>query len=1036
MTLVVDQIELANQDNITIGQDSDINFQNVPKDYLIVWREGNRYGWKVNDQYHDSLQYFKINNANPNRFAIINDDSQRIIMRLPTSYGDTLSFTITGKEVWKTWVKRFRKQKEVMARHFAANYRLAQKDASKDDSTKFFNQMQRHDVRSFFSKDGNTLVMVILDELTQIQSKTDGGQDTTYRYVRSGYTSDEGEKANHCKVQFFTVGTHCYLDKAPESGTFQIDGVNYVMKASVKLTEWGAGHVMISSGSNSRSIVLSFPKPVTFVGTVDTLSNRAKNSSDVITLKQSNNSFPNKSDLFLPSFSNAVNFDLCNIEFFHKGDSTVVIRDNNFNTILVKKAKTSPLPFPLVPTLERVTLGSGNNQLHARVGYIDQGFFLSYLWLPLIVLALLLLVIWYPRSVLRISDTTLNNSYDKVQLKQYRGYLSLLLLVFMVYCVCKSLITIKLSYTYPYFEKLTGIIPVSTSLMLLIIFSMAMVLNFSMLHMNSIYKNRRGRLRRRVIRLWLCWAACAVILLGLMVVFFMIVDRQMSYGMLRSYFDSEVFMWKFWNWPSTAAVGVNDTHRSVVYTLSLVEVLILLIWGVMNLFGDALLNLLKRCVEWWRGIAEKLTNNVQKLLGRVHTNSKYVQLQRTIQSKPKLSKLPRRLILVVAILVFILIYSLLAWMTGMSPIPKIVLLILGVWMAFALCFKFVYEATVGMAKVLFPSHMVMLFLIMIVAPMMGNFGTAFITLCVVIGLSSALSLTINELSENVSRPRYSVLTQMLMIVIVYTGFAMVSDNGYMTNFLGFAICTVVFYSLSDRPKPLEGRVASDSTKHEKVWVTRTLVAVCVIAWLLPWLCSYMFNPENVNYSRMNRRVMLYSNFDELQRSGYRYSESDAEFMVIMSHYMQGDSLGRHEKDPLSNDSHFMHPSVSSGQSPVALNDLSVPIAFFGSYGSILTHVVYFSLLALLLWIVMRHTLFSVNSGRGKAFLLTRSMQWRMMAMFMWFGTSLYIYFSYIDWLPFTGRLIPGFGVDSVGEALETSFLLAFMGTVTSRKNVY
>ena len=60
---------------------------------------------------------------------------------------------------------------------------------------------------------------------------------------------------------------------------------------------------------------------------------------------------------------------------------------------------------------------------------------------------------------------------------------------------------------------------------------------------------------------------------------------------------------------------------------------------------------------------------------------------------------------------------------------------------------------------------------------------------------------------------------------------------------------------------------------------------------------------------------------------------------------------------------------------------------------------------------------------------------RLLAMFMWVGTSLYIYFSYIDWLPFTGRLNPGFGVDAVGEALETAFLLAFMATVTGRKRL-
>jgi hypothetical protein len=54
-------------------------------------------------------------------------------------------------------------------------------------------------------------------------------------------------------------------------------------------------------------------------------------------------------------------------------------------------------------------------------------------------------------------------------------------------------------------------------------------------------------------------------------------------------------------------------------------------------------------------------------------------------------------------------------------------------------------------------------------------------------------------------------------------------------------------------------------------------------------------------------------------------------------------------------------------------------------------------------------------------------------MFMWVGTSLYIYLSYIDWLPFTGRLNPGLGVDAVGEALETAILLAFMAAAGFKK---
>ena len=56
-----------------------------------------------------------------------------------------------------------------------------------------------------------------------------------------------------------------------------------------------------------------------------------------------------------------------------------------------------------------------------------------------------------------------------------------------------------------------------------------------------------------------------------------------------------------------------------------------------------------------------------------------------------------------------------------------------------------------------------------------------------------------------------------------------------------------------------------------------------------------------------------------------------------------------------------------------------------------------------------------------------------MAVMMWVGTSVYLYGSYLGTFPFTGKLCPGFGVDSVGEVLESMILLAFMTATRLRK---
>ncbi|MBR1474217.1 MAG: hypothetical protein IJ724_00365 [Muribaculaceae bacterium] len=997
----IDEVELYNRDSLHVGRGSDIHYGNVPHDYLTIIRDGNHFRWHVNDRYRDSLQYFKINDQNPNKHTIRNDRSQQIVLELPNSLDTSLTMTVTGEDVWRAWNKRFSEQKDVMVRHFATHYKLAQDQVSQRDSLAFLNQMQHHGVRSFFERNDDGIVLVILDRYTKIR---DGNKEQGYE--RNGVTADSGEKAGHCKVQFFAVANHCYLTNSPESNTFQIDGVNHVMKASVKLTDWGAGHVMITAG-DKNTLRLSYPKPITFVGTVDTLRAKAQQSSGIITLKQANNSFPNKSDLYLPTFCRAINFDLCNLEFYHEGDSVVVLRDNNFKTTVLSDRKSGFLPFSLIPAFNSIALQSGNAVLHARTGFIDQGFFMSYLWLPLLVSLVLLLVIWLPFSPFKLGDRTLANLSNATQAKTHRSYLSLLLGIALCYCVCKSLITLKLSYTYPYFEKLTGIMPIATSLMILLFFSLSVVLSAPLL----LNRGSRGHLMSR----WGAFLVCLVMWLALAFALFCVMDQDVSRGMLDSYFPAQVKTWRFWRWTSPDAVGINDTHRSVVYTLLAIEGVVLAVWAALNLCYKTLHKQVQLVARSWQSWAQKAQKFARDVIGKATSTEQYRKLTGVLNKCP----IPaHRLLLAGGILVLFLLWAIVQSIWGAAPSLLMTVLVLAVVTLIA-ALPFVYDAFVGAVKALFPGHLLLIVLLALMGMWLGNFATAFITLGVILGVSRALLKSAQELGVEHSRPRHVVLLQMFFVIVAYTMGAMMGDNGYMTNFIGFFFCAIAVFFIVERYRSYE-------IGKEKKWVTGTTVVLVVAVMLMPRICSQLFNPEHVDYSRMSRRVMLYSNFEDLQRSGYRYSESDAEFMVIMSHYMQSDSIASRSHDPLSNDAHFMHQSVSAGQSPVAINDLSLPIAFFGSYGQLMTAIVYFGLLLLLLWLVLRHTL-----GGSKYF--TRSMCWSLLAMLMWVGTSLYIYFSYIDWLPFTGRLNPGLGVDAVGEVLESALLLAFMGNLSAQQ---
>lgn len=896
---IVEGVEIAQSQSVTAGKNSGICFYQVPHDYMEITRSGDSFQWRVNDAYQDSLQYYKINNVNPNKHTIRNDSRQKISLTFPpysSDTQDTLHLSLTGAEIWSLWEK-FKEQKDVLSRWFAIKSQLEEKGCSHTDSLKWLAHLQNGSVRSYFHKTDNRIDMIILDRYTAI--------DDTILYVRDGRTTAIGDTARHCKLQFFGIGDYCYRNDEPEDGYFHINGVNYVMKPYVKSTEWGAGHVMVTS--TGSGLLIHYPKPVTFVATIDSLEKLSKQSSGIITMKQSNNAIPAEGDMYLPEFSNAINFDLCNLEFT---EGIVRLRDNNYQESSVEKR------FSLVPALPKMALHSGDDNLIGRAGIIDGSFILSYLYLPLIVWFALMLLIWLPGSPFKMKYADLDLLYNKGHLQHYPIYLSTLLIVCLAYCCCKSLIALKLSYTYPYFEKLTGIMPVSTAMMMLLFFSITMILNAPLLHFNASWKS---------LRLWCGWGVCLVLFGFLVFCFFGIMDTQVNNGMLQSYLLPETSFLHLEEWFSSGAI--QDTHRSVVYSLFAVEAAVLIFWILLNFFW-----------KWVEPVFD------------------WIQSNRTTFK--------------------------------------------------TLCIQILFLGA-----------------IFVVGLVPGNFSTALITFLVILGLCDVMSVMVGRLMKGGNLRIGVLLISMFAATIIYILVAFWSDHGYMTNYIGFFLFFFFVFFLAERPDTTRDAKAFKSLKAEKKWINGLFIFFAVVAVTMTLICHYFIDSEKVNYARYARRMMLYTDFGDLQKSGYRYHESDAEFMVIMSHYMQNNR----DSDPLSNDAHPLHPSVSTGQSPVVLNDLSVPVAFIGAYGYAAT-MMFFLLLTLLAWLVMRYSICYLDEKP----VMTIAMQWRILAMLMWVSTSLYIYLSYHSWLPFTGRLNPGFGVDAVGEALEAAILLAFMASVTCK----
>ncbi len=1018
----VDNISL-NQDVITIGEGSDISYQDVPKDYLEIVECNGIINWKVNPVYHnsDTLQYFKINDENPNRVEISNNREQNIKIKISSSVSDKdslLELSLTGEDIWNEWEK-FKEQKEILLRHFAVRYQSDRNNYSVKDP---FGFMQQKNIRSFFShKNEGKIYLVILDKETIVESK-----DSTYSYAYKGICSSN----IGTKIQFYRVNDHCYLDNNDDE-SFKVDNINYVMKASVKLTEWGAGHVMLTHNDNTWNVF--FPKAMGYVESVDTLYAMAHKTGDFLTLKQGKVSYPSKNDIYLPHLSSQLPNDICSLEFH---DKKLYIRNGySDSTEVISK-------WHLSPSLTPFNINTTHGNIQCRIGYIDRHFISEYFLLPGIVAIILILFVIGPFSPVRLPKNTPYRIYSRSIVGNYGWYLSLLIAIAFCYCVCKIMIALKLSYTYPYFEKLTGIIPVSTSLTILLFFTVAMIINTPLIRAVA----GLGKSKKQLDSYPIATVVTIMALLGgISYYFFYVLDPSVSKSMISSYYPGEIYNIKIWDWMDSA--GINDTHRSVVYALLFVESVALGFWACILLpIWDSISKKLEDFVNFVTSLKEKeFTKWIENTWSMYEDKTlnflevitpKYIKIEKAelMCDDPKekfrltvwLGRVLGRLPLTILILVIINISAILLTLFGELSSSNL-LFVGGASLAFGLCllsFKVIYIAFVKTIETIFPWHFILLAMLIIVGNAAGNFGTAFITLGVIIGLTKALSSVKFDDPSTVEQEGVQPLEgmwQMLFITGAYIACAMVADNGYLTNYVGFLICFITFYFLIEIPG-WHNLLRNQIYKKTVRFIYLYLAVILAILVFLPSICSKIYDPNEIHYNRMARRLMLFSDFDNIQSSGFRYTETDAEFMVVMSHNMQQPTSG----DPLSNDLHILHPSVSSGQSPVALNDLSMPLAFFGSYGTILTTAVFFVLLFALLCLVLQ---FSIHSDNERTPILSHQMQWRLMAVYMWTGTTLYIYLSYLGHLPFTGRLIPGFGVDAVGEAIETALLLAFMVSI-------
>lgn len=897
--------------SITIGSgNSGICFHKVPEDFMKVTHQQGSFSWEVNPRYlkADSLCYYKVNGKNPNLH--------------PIGEGDSIVVSVGKKTLSLSHDQIENALSGITSQYVLLRNVLDIVNKSQDQAVRLKDD---HGLKSFLWRTRSQHLwgtsygdwqLVILDCRTRLI-----GDSGEIAYMDHGTTLElTPNQADIFKIQFFYIADYSYQTNKADRQSLTIDGVNYQAKAMLNATEWTAGHALIKP-SGREGLDVFFPKAITYVEDLDTLRKFMNSGTNMLTMMQMDGSFPVARNLYVPHFSGAVSQYICNIFL----DSDSVTLRNGGTTLKVGTG------WKLLPSLQKTSLRSAQNEeLFVSCGLINYRFILSYLWLPLVVFLLIFTAWPWLTDTLKIVHCRGLNSRRGDLTPHFR----IIAFLAFAYCVCKVMIAFKLSYSFPYFEELTGVISVSAALMLMLFFTVALILNRDFL--TATLRNRQRAHRH--------WAAMGVAAGGVLLCFAALkwMDGGFNASFLDAYLPGDLFSMNIMKWQELS--GMNDLHRSIPYSLLFANVVAIVMLFVMTLpaFSE-----MKNPGEQW----------MQRLYKKAD------QWEQQAMQQPGVAHYAP----VVYVLVFLLKYAL-----------------------------------------------VPLVLVFLVSLLPGNFATAFITLFLIIGMSWTLS------NINFHHGRIVAFVEMMLVALLFVAAASLkADMGYTTNLFGIFFAVILFYFMQERGGYDFGH--QQANKMEKRWIPRLMVVSVLLVFSMPMLLSSLLDTEKVAYSRATRRFNMYSQFEKYRNSGYRYALSDTEFMTVMVHYMYNVS----GKDPLSNEHHFLHPSVSSGQSPVVLNDVSLQGAFFGAYG-LLAYVVYFGLLALLAWLVLTY---SMHEPSG---LLHAQLRWRVLAVLMWVGTTLYLYISYLGQLPFTGRLNPGFGVDSVGEMLETALLLAFM-TATALK---
>jgi hypothetical protein len=916
----ITQFELPNNNSITIGENSDVCYSGVPNNYMTVTYSDrdSAFSYKINNR--DSCLYYKINGKNQNSHPI-SDDSDITIFNT-TFKGDFISQKL------KDFDNEYYMLKDILQDRIDSVIL----DSIRNNEIEF---------NSFIQKKEDKYNLIILDKFTTINK-------VGYRYT------DTLPQGTEFKIQFFKMRN--WSLKKNDDKYLHDDERSYFAKPVQLFTEWGAGHILVKRNKNNFSV--TFPKAITTTIPIEKIQETDEKSETGVYLKQMLKSYPMPTDFYIPAFSNALSEYICEITpstlFFQESNKRDTVALQTFGCFIPKiNIETQPLELGSITYKSRI--------LNACF-YWSKHILLSMAWLILS----LILFFSFPKSGTGIMSEKIKNA---------RWYILGLFTLFWFFLNQKLLIAEKLTFTYPYFEKIYPVTYLTTLFSLFALFLLIIVVNKAYFKISGgiqagdfikwniplklkILKKINGK---KVVNYdsFLCRFIIVFGVLSACLIAFYGIKENFILPIWDSYTTEGVSgFWQIWRWQKIDVL--NDNHFTVFMMVGLL-LLILLALFIIH--------------KKWQTFFNKVN------LGK--------GIERIINEKCGWG-----------------------WF--------IVLVFIG------LCF-FVLKGNFATALAVLILLYVLSFVMKILTDKIPSIDDRW---CI---LENQKVKNSNKFEWSLIWFKYNLFKHKLWVWIISTfvlccsfiGIGM-SDLGFFINIFGIVTTWIILIFCCSKYNASAGEL------NEKIlnvnFGAGMLIGLVLVSLAVVLFFNNKTNPENIDYERRTRRIQNCIMPKRVKKAGFLYSESDMQWMESMRYYAEKVKKGKSENYDIYGENNNFHPLISSGQSPVILNDVCVPGVYLGSLRRLGCFGLLFGVLALGILVYW----FSIGDTWRRNptnFEINRLLIGRLLAGNLWIGATLYLLLSYYWVVPFTGRLIPGFGVDAVGEALEIIVLFAFMCTL-------